>query len=242
MTAAESGVRFRELHVRDPGLEELRAEGQHELGAIEVVARNLRTPERQIGSRANRVIFERLIGQPPRAAESRKPGGRELFEWTGLETAEPRNAVRSATPRIAQFRREQLLGVAPRDRLQDPVRVSDEWLPEPEWVVDRLYGRLTPRAQPATPDGMLRIALRLRDSAIDGLRNQPAPRRTRAARCRVVRWCAGDDRIGRHEIRDQSLRRLSRARIERRRRSRKAQRFQELPAFDHARLPISNGM
>src|SRR5437868_14072494 len=100
MAAPERRVRRRELHVRDPGLEELGAERQDVLRAIEVVARDLVAPECEPPGRAQRFVLERLNREMATAAERVEPRARQRRERAGRHAAKPCDAVRTTRTRF----------------------------------------------------------------------------------------------------------------------------------------------
>jgi hypothetical protein len=93
----------REFDVRDPRLEEFRAERQHVLGAIEVVARHFRAPEDEVTRCPQRLVIKRLVHETTTAAKRLQPVRRQLLERSGCQTTNPGDAVASAIHRVAQL-------------------------------------------------------------------------------------------------------------------------------------------
>ena len=189
-----------ELHVRHPRLEEVGAERQHEVRLVEPIRRDFGPTHDHRRSAAERLVVERLAEQTPIALHEREPLAREPLERSGRQLPNPRNAARSARPRLAQLLCQCRLGVVPAHGLIRTVAFSKQRPPESVRIVKRLNGRLAAHAQGASVHRMLRIALDFDDPRVNGLGEHTAARRTLAACRGDERRFARDDVVGSHEI------------------------------------------
>src|SRR5256885_639533 len=90
---AKPCIRFGELDIRDPCLEELRTKTEDEVRAIEVVARDFASATPAIRRRTNGVVVERFVCEPARRAQRPQPPVDEPVERTGLESSEPGDSI-----------------------------------------------------------------------------------------------------------------------------------------------------
>ena len=166
------------LDGRGPILQQIRGQGEDEVGPVEAKDRLLFPPEGQQGSGPQRGRIERLVDQMLGAVPQRaRKGGEQRAERAALETAHEEHPL-GRRLRALDRRTELLEGSLPGNGLApatvgDPLRALG-----PCGVVEPLQCRLAAATERPTVEGMLEIALELHDPALARAGRQPAASRT----------------------------------------------------------------
>ena len=213
---------------RAPGLEEVGAKRDQEMGAGEIQVGHGRLAEGAAVGLAQRHRGERLVGQA-RAAGPRGPGAAELLEGARLVAGEQGDAL-AVPARVPDPLAGALEGFVPGELAPRAV-LPGHRSGDAVGIVEPLEPSLPARAQPAAVDGVRGIALDLDGATLARLDQDTAAGGALAARARVPVRDAGKDVLGRDQVRDELLRRTVTAAADRARRSDPGQ-LQEVAAVE----------
>ena len=195
------------LDRREPRFDEVGPERQHDSGVLEGVVRDRVAREGQAVRGPDRLVRERLEGDPRAGAERL---GERVHQRGQAPVLEPGDEGDGPAPARGAQRgepvHEGLHGVVPRH--------GPAVLPrghEPVGVIEALQRGLAPNAKRALVHRMIGIALELRHPAVVVLGEYAAPRRALPTDGREERGNAGHDLVVRYQRGEQLLRRRAAA-------------------------------
>ena len=206
--AVRSREATRVADVRQPRLDEIGAEGQHDLGVLEGVVRHDVAAEHLVIRRTDGLVAEWLEGDARARAHALHPPIEEDGLATILELSHDRDGA--SLPGLAQLTGlvgHELERLVPRHRLQR-VAVTPLRAGETVRVIDLLQRRLAAHAERALIDRMVGIPLELHDAAVAVAREHAAAGWALTAHGREIRRDAGHDLLVRHHERQDPLGRL----------------------------------
>ena len=190
------------LDGREPALERVRAEVDHEIRAFQIEDRAHARAEDRVRRLAQRLVAEGLVVEPAAAASHR---GEEAIEER--RQRRPQLARERAHPAAsgAELLRQQRRRLLPADLLEDPAGAPHARLGVAVRVIGAADARLAERAQRAAVHRVLGISLELDRPALARSHVQAAGRRALEAGRGVVHRLPGSDLLGLHHVRDQLL-------------------------------------
>jgi len=195
------GERARVVDVRQPRLDEVGAERQHDFRVLERVMRDRVPIERDLVRGPDRLVAERLERHARARPQRLNPAVEQRAEVAGLELRHDgdRAALPGRTERADAFG-DELLGRVPENRLGRAAGLAHARAGEPVGMVEALKRGLSAQAQRAFVDRMVRIALELHDTPLAVARDDAAAGRAFAAHRGVPRGDAGHDLVvGHHQ-------------------------------------------
>ncbi len=177
----------RVVDVREPRLDEVGAEGQHDLGVLERVVRNRVTAEREAIRRADRLVGERLQGHARARAERLRPAIEHPAQTAVLELCHDRDrAALAAGAERPDPVGDGLGGGVPRGALESRASLADLGAGDAIGMIEALERGLAAHAERAGIDGMVGVALELDDPTLAIARDDAAARPgTRGTRWRT---------------------------------------------------------
>src|SRR6185503_10959485 len=164
-----------------PGLQEVGAEGNNVFGLGEIIRRELVLAEHLAIGGSHCLGGKWLIANHP-AAQGADPLAEKIGEGPPSRSGD-RNDL-SAGP--GELGGKPADGVVPGDLLELPVGTAGHGSFQPPGIVEPLERCLTPGAELALVDRVLRIAFQLDGSSLTGSHVQPAPRSAFGAAARVI--------------------------------------------------------
>ena len=188
----------------EPGIEEVRTEGEDVLCIPEVVGGYTGGAERHAVAGAERFEGERLVAHAP-AADLLHPLVHQIAERRLLGAAQEHDAF---ALRLADLRRESLDGAVPIDVFENAAGVADHRMRNAIRIVEALQRRLPAGAQPAAIDRRIGIPLQLHRAAFTDTHPDAAARRALATCRGVVGRGARNLILGLDEVGDQAFGRL----------------------------------
>jgi hypothetical protein len=192
----------RVAHRREPGLEEVGAEGDQIAGLLDRILGNRVAAEGGAVGRADRLQPERLVGDAGPRAQRLRPLVEEAGEAARLEPGHQRDLPALLGAREgAELVGEDLLGGLPRREL--PVHHG---APKAIRMVQPLERGVPADAETSPVDGMVGIALELDDTAVAVLREHAAAGGALAADRGEVGGHARDDILRGRDVRVELLR------------------------------------
>src|SRR5262249_44429469 len=166
---------------REPRLDEIGAERQHDFRVLEGVVRHHVAAEYLAIRCADRLVAERLEGHARARAEALHPAVEKRGRASALTLRHDRDgAALAGLPQLTGLVGHELARIVPRHCLQH-VAIAPLSAGETIRVIDLLQSRLAPHAERALIDGMVRIALELHDPAVAIAREHTAASGTLAA-------------------------------------------------------------
>ena len=170
------------VDVREPGLYEVGAERENDLGVLERVIRDRVAVEREAVRGADRLIRERLQGHPRARAERLHPAVEQPAQAPVLELRHDgdRPALAAGSERTDLVRDDFPSGV-PRGALESGAALADQRARDPVGMIEPLERGLATHAERAGVDGMIGVPLELDDATFAIARDDAASGRALAA-------------------------------------------------------------
>jgi hypothetical protein len=191
------------IDVREPRLQEVRPEGQHDLGVLEGVVGNGIAAERRAIRGAHRFVGERLDRHPPSRAQRPRPRVHESAQTAVLELGhEGDGSALAGRAHGGDLLADRLEGVVPADR-REPGAVASLRAVEAIGMVESLERRLPAHAQRALAHGVIGIPLELHHAPLAIAGDHSTARRTLPAHRREPRGHSGNHLVvGHHQRQD----------------------------------------
>ncbi len=196
----------RELHRRDPRLQEVGREADDEVAPVDAVIGDGGHPEERIVRRPLRPVVERLVKERRAGPERLREGVHHLRQRARLEVGEQDDAAGGPVDVVA----DGAEGRPPLARLQAGVRAALQDAAHAVRVVEPQQRRLSARAEHAAVDGVLRVALGLGHAPVAVPQVHAAASRALAAGGGEEGELARLDVLRRDDVGDEPVRRLAR--------------------------------